>query len=368
MKVAFVKYAGMSAGGVDKYLQTIACALPKEDFEVDFFYTNVAPLLNNNFVHPPNDPQRLELMKDHGIKTIKAHVGVKEGRKGVGEWRDTDFWELFNEDDYDLIQTGRGGYPEYPFNLIHKTKIIDSIHSFTGEDKPNIIKAILLCNWQFEKWASSGGNAEKAVIIPSLVHIEDKEYLDLREELQIPRDAFVYGFHQGNREDIFSGASLLAYHLIKNPDNYFLIMGGANRHRLLAEQIGSPNIKFVDFSSSPDTIHRFLETIDVFAHARADGEVCSAAIIEALYHGKPIISHPSLNMGHIEQIEGCGKVVNTVESYAKEMLAFENNKEYRLEMSANARKKYDNNYKYDTVINKIIDVYYEVKASIAKNE
>ena len=47
---------------------------------------------------------------------------------------------------------------------------------------------------------------------------------------------------------------------------------------------------------------------------------------------------------------------------------FENNKEYRLTMSANARKKYDNHYKYDTVINKIIDVYYEAKTSISKNE
>ena len=109
-----------------------------------------------------------------------------------------------------------------------------------------------------------------------------------------------------------------------------------------------------------------METIDIFAHARADGEVCSAAIIEALYHSKPVISHPSLNMGHVEQIEGCGKVVNTIQSYAEEMLAFEKNKEYRLKMSANAKKKYDIQYKYDTVINKIIDVYYEVKTSIAK--
>ena len=60
--------------------------------------------------------------------------------------------------------------------------------------------------------------------------------------------------------------------------------------------------------------------------------------------------------------------VITIREYAKEMQAFEDNKEYRLEMSANARKKYDNHYKYDTVINKIIDVYYEVKASIARNE
>jgi len=360
INVAFIKYAGMASGGVEKYMQTIACLLPKEDFQVDFYYTNVAPTAGSNFVHPDNDSARLELMKLEGIKTIEVQVGKRGAEPSFYEWENTNFWELFNEDSYDIIQTGRGGYPEYPFNLINKTKIIDSIHSFTGEDKPNIVKAILLCDWQFKKWSSSGGNPHKAVIIPSLVKIEEKEYRDLREELQIPKKAFVYGFHQGNREDIFSPASLEAYKVAQNKNNYFLIMGGANRHRQLAKNTGCSNIKFVEFSSSPDTIHRFLETIDVFAHARADGEVCSAAIIEALYHGKPVISHPALNMGHAEQIEGCGKMAHTHEEYVREMVAFEENKNYFLEMSLKARKKYNDNYRYETVKNKILDTYYKI--------
>ena len=136
-------------------------------------------------------------------------------------------------------------------------------------------------------------------------------------------------------------------------------MGGAKRHRQLAKSTGCPNIKIVEFSSSPDMIHRFLETIDVFAHARSDGEVCSAAIIEALYHGKPVISHPALNMGHADQIEGCGKMVHTHEEYVKEMAAFEENPNYLLEMSLKARKKYNGNYRYETVKDKILDTYYE---------
>jgi len=351
----------MASSGVEKYLQTIACLLPKGDFNVDFYYTNIAPTLNSNFIHPDNDPQRLQLMQDNGINTIKVHVGQRMGGGEPYEWLDTNFWDLFREEDYDLIQTGRGGYPEYPFNLIHKTKIIDSIHSFTGEDKPNILKAILLCKWQFEKWVESGGNAEKGVIIPSLVKIEEKNYSSLRKELEIPEDAFVYGFHQGNREDIFSPVSLLAYNQIKNNNNYFLIMGGANLHRELASAIGCPNIRFVEFSSSPDRIHEFLETIDVFAHARSDGEVCSASIIEGLYHGRPVLSHPALNMGHAEQIEGCGKIVDSIEAYAQEMLCFEKNKEYLAEMSRNARKKYEEKYKYEKVVDKILGVYYDAK-------
>ena len=38
IKVAFIKFGGMANGGTEKYLQTIAAHLPKDEFEVDFFY------------------------------------------------------------------------------------------------------------------------------------------------------------------------------------------------------------------------------------------------------------------------------------------------------------------------------------------
>ena len=41
IKIAFVKFGGMSIGGTEKYLQTIASHLPKDQFEVDFYYTTL---------------------------------------------------------------------------------------------------------------------------------------------------------------------------------------------------------------------------------------------------------------------------------------------------------------------------------------
>ena len=37
IKIAFIKFGGMANGGTEKYLQTIASHLPKDEFEVDFF-------------------------------------------------------------------------------------------------------------------------------------------------------------------------------------------------------------------------------------------------------------------------------------------------------------------------------------------
>ncbi len=347
----------MAAGGTEKYLQTIAMLLPKDKFEVDFFYTVDAPFIRSGFIHPPNDPRRRELVEASGVKVIEVHVDAKIGYKEPYEWVNTDLWDRFDESNYDFIVSARGGYPEYPFNLINDTKIIDTIHSFTGEDKPNICQAILLCDWQRDKWAENGGNRNKGVVIPTVVKVPGKKSSQLRKKLEIPEDGFVYGFHQGNREEIFSPVSLQAYNHIKHSKNYFLIMGGAQQHRQLASQIDSPNIKFIEHCSSVEEIHDFLGALDVFAHARSDGEVCSAAIIEALYHGLPVISHPALNMGHAEQIDGCGYMVSTINEYAQRMLDYEKDQSLLEEHSKKALKKYNENYDYHLIEEKIINVF-----------
>ena len=45
IKVAFIKFGGMANGGTEKYLQTIAAHLPKDEFDVDFFYCDAAPYI-----------------------------------------------------------------------------------------------------------------------------------------------------------------------------------------------------------------------------------------------------------------------------------------------------------------------------------
>ena len=92
--------------------------------------------------------------------------------------------------------------------------------------------------------------------------------------------------------------------------------------------------------------------INVYAHCRVDGEVCSASIIEAMYHGKPVISYPGVNMGHEEQLENCGKMTYSLEEYVEEMLKLQN-KDYHSEMSEKIKNKYKSNYDYKFVEEKI---------------
>jgi len=360
-KIACVKFAGLASGGTEKVLQNIAMILSKNKYQVDYYYTNAAPFLNHWFVHPDNDGQRKKLVESHGINTIPVYVESKDGNNSPYNWNNTNFWDLFDETKYDAIQTARGGYPEYPFNLINRTKIIDGIHSDSGEDKDNIVKSILLSKWQADRWAKNGGNIKKAVIIPTLVTVPQKTKSNLREQLNIPEDAFVYGFHQRNDPNIFSPASLYAYSLVSNKNNHFILLGGSNRHKEIARQLNLNNIHFIDFSSDSNVIHSFLEAIDVYTHARLDGEVCSGCIIEAMYHGKPIISHPgTISMGHAEQLESCGYMASSVEDYSNKMYQIENSKDLYLDMSSKTYQKYQEKYSYDSIEKKILDLYQEV--------
>jgi glycosyltransferase involved in cell wall biosynthesis len=357
INVAFIKFAGLASGGTEKYLQSLACLLPKEKYKVDYFFTNNAPRsMETDFIHPDNDPYRKALLEQSGIKTIPIHIETMDIQR-PSTWNGTNFWEIFKESDYDLIQTARGGYPEYPFTLINNCPIIDSIHGFEAEDKQNIKKAILLCDWQAKKWVSNGGNIRKVEIVPSIVKVPEKRSSKIREKLNIPEDAFIYGFHQASRPDIYSHISIQAYSTIENQNTHFILLGGCAKHIELAQRLGIKNIHFIKFTSSVESIHDFISGIDVYTHSRSDGEVCSASIIEAMYHGKPVISHPGLNMGHLEQISDCGKMTYSIEEYSKEMKMLKDNKDYYLEKSEKTLTKYKNKYDYKIIEKDIINIY-----------
>jgi glycosyltransferase involved in cell wall biosynthesis len=354
VKIACLKFAGLGSGGTEKYLQTMACVLKKKH-DVDYFYTNNAPMIGTSWRHPENCEKRKQYVESHGIKTVPIHLDAYDNNSKT--WIGSNIWDVFDPTQYDVVQTARYGFPEFPFTHIKGTKIVDSIHGDASDRVSRVERSILLCRWQADKWVRSGGDASKISIIPGLVYVPDVFPVTTRAKYGIPEDAFVYGIHQRNDDGIFSPVALMAYSQIQNNNTYFLVLGGSSLYRKAAEQLNLKNVIFVDFSPDPKDIHDFLNALDVYAHARSDGEVCSASITEALYHGLPVITHPGQNMGHEEQIEGCGKMAYSVEEYAREMLALQENESYRQEKSHLALQRYTDKYCYKTVEQNILDLY-----------
>ena len=360
IKIAFIKFAGMANGGTEKYLQTIAAHLPKDQFEVDFFYCDAAPYLGSDYKHLDTDSSRVEYCKSNGVNLKKFNVEFKDLRTPTNDWVNTDFWDHFDEDNYDVIQLGRAGHPEYPFIHINKTPIIDSIHlAGMGEDKSNVYRTVLISEEQKSKWVAAGGDPSKGVIIPVPVEVPDYDSTSYIEEFGW-EDKFVFGMHQRDDIHIFSPVPLEAYDEIQSDDTAFLILGGSSNHRKQAKDYQLKNVKFLDTTSDINLIHKFLNTLNVYAHGRSDGEQCSSSIIEGLSHSLPMISHTAPSMGQLEQIGDAGEVVDNYEEYAQVMKKMIHNKGYYVDCKINSEKRYKEIYDVPSIIKKFIEIYKEV--------
>ena len=360
IKIAFIKFAGMANGGTEKYLQTIAAHLPKDQFEVDFFYCDAAPYLGSDYKHLDTDLSRVEYCKSHGVNLKKFNVEFKDLRTPTHDWVNTDFWDHFDEDNYDVIQLGRAGHPEYPFIHINKTPIIDSIHlAGMGENKSNVYKTVLISEEQKSKWISAGGDPNKSIIIPVPVEVPDYDSASYIKEFGWD-GKFVFGMHQRDDIHIFSPVPLEAYDEIQSDDTAFLILGGSSNHRKQAKDYQLKNVKFLDTTSDINLIHKFLNTLNVYAHGRSDGEQCSSSIIEGLSHSLPMISHTAPSMGQLEQIGDAGEVVDGYEEYAQVMKKMIHNKGYYVDCKINSEKRYKEIYDVPSIMKKFIELYKEV--------
>ena len=361
IRIAFIKFGGLSSGGTEKFLQTIAANLPKDKFDVDYFYCDAAPYVGSNYKHSTTDPNRLKYMKEHGVSLVKFNVGAKDITKAKHDWIDTNFWDYFSEEDYDIVQTGRAGHPEYPFYKIKKIPIIDSIHFLAGVDNQyNIARVMHICEWSAKRWIQMGGDGGRVVIVSHPLDLPKKKFKNFRKNLKL-ENRFIFGFHQRNDDGIFSEIPLNSYKRIEYENNAFVLLGGSTKYRVQAKNIGLRNVFFLPHTSDTGNVYSFLSTLDVYSHGRKDGEVNSTAMAEAMFFGLPIVSHLSpIHNGHIECIGKAGKVVSDEQEYAREMIELQRDKDYYNFRSSQAKQRFSDKYELKEQIENIVKIYSDV--------
>ncbi len=361
IRIAFIKFGGLSAGGTEKFLQIIAANLPKNEFEVDYYYCGTAPYVGSDYRHMDTDPFRVQFMKDHGVNLIEFHVGAKDITVPTHRWIDTNFWETFDETKYDIIQTGKAGHKEYPFTKIRKTSIVDSLHLASGSDNQfNISRVMHICQWSADGWIKRGGDKSRIVLVSLPISIEAKDYGNFRKELGLEK-TFIFGMHQRPDNNTYSEIPLAAYARIENDKTAYIMLGGSELYRKQATKLGIKHIFFLPATGDSEKIFKFLNTLDVYAHGRRDGEVNSQAMAEALYFGTPIVSHISpVNNGHAECIGYAGKVVDTVDAYATELKHHFDDPAYHADMRKKAKRRFAEKYELHKQMDNFIDIYRDV--------
>lgn len=319
IRIAFVKFGGLGSGGTERWLQKMAANLPRMRFAVDYFYSDAAPFLGSTFAHPDTNPARLAYMREHGVNLIKFRVAAVDARSPTMNWIDTDFWDLFEPARYDFVQTGKAGPPEYPFFLLPNRVIEYRVLATAVDDSANIAFSIHDSHWQRRHWLRMGGDLSKSAVIPPAIDVPPTTE-DMRTELGIPEGSMVAGFHQRNDPAIFSPIPLEAFRRISAEGRHFVVNGSA-RYREQAAALGLRNVHFIGLEGDTVGISRFLNTLDVFAHGRRDGETFGTVIAEAMMHAKPCLSHwsDSGNNAQLETMGPAGLFAVGLEDYTRKL-------------------------------------------------
>jgi len=233
-----------------------------------------------------------------------------------------------------ILHRYSAGIPEYPFvrEIKQHTRHFVSTSVFGDQDDTIDISKVIYVSKHVQWMADKVGNAEKGIFYPNhhVVRnpIEAPYSSDnLREELDIPKDAFVFGRIGRDDDNIYDSTNIEAYTKVETPDTFFVVVNASNRCRSDIHRLGIKNAKFIERTTSEVRLSQFFNTIDVMAHARRDGECNCASIWEAAAHRKPVISHYGTTFnGHLETIKDNGFVVlpGDIDEYARIMKNFIN--------------------------------------------
>jgi hypothetical protein len=360
IRVAFVRIGGLSAGGTERWLQMMAASLPRDRFDITYFYSANPPHLGARTPPVPADPYRKKFMEDAGVKLVEVKIAAKDPYTPTHPWVNTDFWSQFDECQFDIVQTAKSGPAEYPFHMM-RLPVVEYVVLGAGVDfSSNIACTVHASQWQRRRWVEEGGKIEKSVVIPIPAN-EPATDRNIRKELDIPQSALVAGFHQQVSDAIYSELPLAAFSLIEQPRFYFAILGGSEKYLHQAKKLGLRNIRFVPHTGNSESISAFLNTLDIFTHGRFDGEVFGAVLAEAMIHGKPCMSHLStIANAQSETIGPGGFVVDGAAAYAQGILRLFDDSKLRMQLGDAARRHALRYYSLESAANRLAQIYEHV--------
>jgi glycosyltransferase involved in cell wall biosynthesis len=188
---------------------------------------------------------------------------------------------------------------------------------------------------------------------------------DLREELGIPKDAFVYGKISRASNDIFTPMTYLAYKKCEAPDVYFIQMGINKATIEISQKLNLKNFIAIDQSLDETRISQFYNTFDLYCHGNSLGETFGNTIAEAMIHGKPVISHLGAKMWPQAQCEVIGNDkyfvkrndIYAFEEYMNFMKLLKNNKDEYQEYKTYCETRAENLFDYKAISQKYANVF-----------
>jgi glycosyltransferase involved in cell wall biosynthesis len=366
INLAIVQYGGISY----RAMIDLAIGFDKNRFNVFYFWCHPGRDLFSSFEHVKVSQievqTEIERMVMAGVKSIQFKVKNRFIPDPIMPWLDTDFFDKFNSVPVDCIFTWRAGRPEYPYTHVN-TPVVEWNIFGMADPSHNLIKSLAISPLCRDLYIKNGGDPKKINVQYVPVSISD-EIDNLRSKLSIPENAIVCGMHQRPERGIFSPVSINAIvnvSRVTKKEIYFLLLGGSTLYSVHARSVGLKNFIHLPYESNQKNVDIFLNTLDIYTHARADGETLGRVLQEAMIHKLPVISHTAQWNAHIETIGSGGHVAKTEMEYSDVLLSWINNLEQanKIGMSGyeEAINKYSNAKAIEVIQNNIIEAIIEWK-------
>lgn len=181
----------------------------------------------------------------------------------------------------------------------------------------NIIHCVFTCNephgdvyCAVSDWVKNNKrgniNANKILTLPHIVSLPYHNK-NMREELNIPVDAKVFGRHGGYNTFNINVVKKAVYEIaLNNKDIFFLFL---NTEEFCGKL---PNIIHLDAIIDLDDKRKFINTCDGMLWARSDGETFGLSIAEFSICNKPIIACKTGALAHVELLKDKGIWYNNI--------------------------------------------------------
>lgn len=260
----------------------------------------------------------------------------------------------------DIVHFHRSGYPEWP------------CLPFLKEEFPGVkfVETNIFANndafpWDLRLFISKHIAAKAGYPHGEVLYNPIERALRLYDRsMDYPNDLIILG--RIGRPDNFCDISLRAIRILldRGVNNFiYKVINPCERWVEVAKELNVEDVcQFLGPIYSDEDLSNFYNSIDILAHARADGECNSVTIGEAQMHGIPIVSHisPCYN-GHIEQIENskCGFYSRwqDAETYADALERLIRSIDLRLELSENGYRWAMENIEASIIVKKLERYY-----------
>lgn len=317
------KYIGYS--GTDRTAQIFAKYLAQGDkYEPFIVYRDV-----------PGTQQRLDVVRDWiGEDHVLPYEWVpgKKGKMSPFLPEYDNLHDVLTEIDPQIMHIHRSGYAEHPgFRYLYPNAkwVETNIFGYADESPEDQFDLHVYISDFIRGTAAKAG----APVGPVLYNPIEMPFLDMtpenkalcRDQLitmnSLPDDAILLG--RVGRADNFDPISLKAFKRVVEsfPNAYYLVVNPCDNWRRVAQEQGvHNNVRFLDPIIDDEQLSAYYRGLDIYAHARSDGECCPCNIQEAMMHGLPVVSHESYAFNGQSEIIGNGGFcvpIGDWESYAE---------------------------------------------------